>query len=99
MPGTLRRLQGMSDKDTTTIHRPAKATQGLLSAPGWNQDTRAALATLLRAGAGRQLPVVFDFDNTIVRGDIGEATLAMLARNGRLNFMRRIMPDDDWKGA
>jgi sulfur transfer complex TusBCD TusB component (DsrH family) len=30
------------------------------------------------------LPVVFDFDNTIVCGDIGEATLAVLARDGDL---------------
>jgi hypothetical protein len=28
------------------------------------------------------LPAVFDFDNTIVCGDIGEATLACLARDG-----------------
>ena len=33
---------------------------------------------LLQAGAGKHLPVVFDFDNTIISGDIGEATLAML---------------------
>jgi hypothetical protein len=39
---------------------------------------------LIREGAGQQLPVVFDFDNTIVCGDIGEATLAMLVRSGRL---------------
>jgi hypothetical protein len=30
------------------------------------------------------LPVVFDFDNTIISGDIGEAVLAVLACSGRL---------------
>ena len=30
------------------------------------------------------MPVVFDFDNTIISGDIGEAVLALLARSGRL---------------
>ncbi|HEX5223348.1 MAG TPA: hypothetical protein VFZ59_27555 [Verrucomicrobiae bacterium] len=39
---------------------------------------------MIRAGAGRKLPVVFDFDNTIVCGDIGEATMAVLARSGLL---------------
>jgi hypothetical protein len=53
-------------------------------APGWDQETGVALAKLVCDGAGKQLPVVFDFDNTIVRGDIGEATLAVLARSGLL---------------
>ena len=39
---------------------------------------------LIANGAGQGLPVVFDFDNTIVCGDIGEAVLAVLARSGRL---------------
>lgn len=55
-----------------------------LTAPGWNPPTRRALERIIRRGAGRGLPVVFDFDNTIVRGDIGEAVLAQLARTGRL---------------
>lgn len=55
-----------------------------LSAPGWTEDTRAQLCQLLAAGAGKGLPVVFDFDNTLVCGDIGEATLAMLVSEGVL---------------
>jgi len=55
-----------------------------LAAPGWNPNTRLALEKLIQAGAGQNLPVVLDFDNTIVCGDIGEATLAVLARDGRL---------------
>lgn len=57
-------------------------------APGWDPETGVALAKLIRDGAGKQLPVVFDFDNTIVRGDIGEATLAVLARSGLLTPAR-----------
>lgn len=51
---------------------------------GWDRETGAALAKLVRAGAGRKLPVVFDFDNTIICGDIGEATMAILAHSGLL---------------
>jgi phosphoserine phosphatase len=65
-------------------HGGAKAAKCRLEEAGWNRQTREALEGLLSQGAGMQLPVVFDFDNTIVCGDIGEATLAVLARNGTL---------------
>lgn len=55
-----------------------------LAAPGWNEQTRRALEQLIDHGAGKDLPVVFDFDNTMVCGDVQEATLAVLARSGRL---------------
>ncbi len=45
---------------------------------------RQALEEIIDAGAGQQLPVVLDFDNTIVCGDIAEATLAVLAQKGVL---------------
>jgi phosphoserine phosphatase len=45
---------------------------------------RAELQRLIEKNAGKNLPVVFDFDNTIVCGDIGEATLAVLARSRKL---------------
>ncbi len=47
---------------------------------------REELERLILAGAGKRLPVVFDFDNTLVCGDIGEATLAMLVRDGTLRL-------------
>ena len=55
-----------------------------LEAPGWNEETRCALEEIVDKGAGQQLPVVFDFDNTLICGDIGEAALAVLARSGVL---------------
>jgi hypothetical protein len=55
-----------------------------LKAPSWNGETRRALEDIINQGAGQQLPVVLDFDNTIICGDIGEATLAILARSGVL---------------
>jgi hypothetical protein len=69
--------------------RAAKRREGRgrgcrLEAPGWNEETRRALEDIINKGAGQQLPVVFDFDNTIICGDIGEATLAVLARSGVL---------------
>jgi len=50
----------------------------------WQPATRRRLEALIRAGAGLRLPVAFDFDNTLVCGDIGEATLALLVRDGRI---------------
>lgn len=64
--------------------RRARPLAVSLTAPGWNVPTRRALEALIRRGAGKGLPAVFDFDNTIVQGDIGEAVLAQLARTGRL---------------
>lgn len=65
-------------------HRGGSGHGCRLQAPGWNEETRSALEDIINGGAGQQLPVVFDFDNTIVCGDIGEATLAVLARSGVL---------------
>jgi hypothetical protein len=55
-----------------------------LTAPGWAAPIKAWLEHLIAAGSGQHLPVVFDFDNTLVCGDIGEAVLATLVRDGRL---------------
>ncbi|HTL56337.1 MAG TPA: HAD family hydrolase [Candidatus Limnocylindrales bacterium] len=55
-----------------------------LTAPGWNDKARRSLQQLVERGAGQGLPVVFDFDNTIISGDVGEATLAILGAEGRL---------------
>jgi hypothetical protein len=60
----------------------------LLQAPGWRKEIRRALTDLIRRGAGKGLPVTLDFDNTIVCGDIGEATLAMLVKQGVLRASR-----------
>jgi hypothetical protein len=65
-------------------HRPAKSVKCILKAPGWNETARRSLERLIEKGAGQGLPVVFDFDNTIISGDVGEATLAILAAEGRL---------------
>jgi hypothetical protein len=60
----------------------------LLQAPGWRDETRRALTNLIRRGSGKRLPVTLDFDNTIVWGDIGEATLAVLVKKGALSTKR-----------
>jgi len=58
--------------------------QALLTTPGWTDQNRSRLEQLIHTGAGKHLPVIFDFDNTIVAGDIGEATFAWLVRSGAL---------------
>jgi len=73
------------------ISQRAKNGGCKLAAPGWNSATRLSLEKLIRKGAGKRLPAVFDFDNTILDGDIHEATLGMLVRSGRLTPAR--LPD------
>jgi hypothetical protein len=71
-----------------TIRLRADAARDILAAPGWNPKTRGDLAKLIHRGSGKRLPVAVDFDNTIVHGDIGEATMAVLARSGLLTPAR-----------
>ncbi len=56
----------------------------VLGEPGWSPGIREELGRIIEKGAGKGLPVTFDFDNTIACGDIGEATLAFLAREGQI---------------
>ena len=68
--------------------RSAQRPSVRLTSPGWAPEARERLERLIRAGRGWGLPVVFDFDNTIVCGDIGEATLAILVRRGSITSDR-----------
>lgn len=72
----------MSAKNTNCSH--VGPTQAGVAAVAWDKGVRTELEALIRRGAGKHLPVVFDFDNTVIRGDIGEATMAVLARSGLL---------------
>ena len=72
----------------TKTRRPSRTPSWKLQEPGWTDRVRNRLETLIRHGAGNGLPVVFDFDNTIVCGDIGEATLAVLVRSGLVNVQK-----------
>jgi hypothetical protein len=83
---------GQSSRTNPPSSRPRqlrrRASRPRLEAPGWTAPVRDALEALIRRGSGRGLPVTFDFDNTILGGDIGEATMAILTRNGLLNPAR-----------
>ncbi|MEU9379140.1 haloacid dehalogenase-like hydrolase [Streptomyces sp. NPDC048255] len=83
---------------------PAQAGQGdcprVTVGPGWYGDNRARLQQLIdhygRCNpyrAGRAKPVaVFDWDNTVVKNDVGDATMFWLLRNGKI----RQPPAGDW---
>jgi phosphoserine phosphatase len=71
---------------------PNEVGRCLPAAPGWSGEVRAKLDEIIRAGAGKGLTAVFDFDNTLVWGDIGEATLAVLVRDGVLS-LHQLAPD------
>src|SRR5262245_56042129 len=62
-------------------HRPFACK---LKGQGWNSKAKKSLQKLIERGAGKRLPVVFDFDNTLVSGDLSEAMLSVLAAEGRL---------------
>jgi phosphoserine phosphatase len=67
-----------------------------LKAKGWNQKARSVLERLIQRRSGQRLPVVFDFDNTLISGDVGEAVLAILAAEGSLrpgNVCKTLCPD------
>jgi hypothetical protein len=72
----------------TRRHRKQQSMPIRLRDGAWEPQTRKALQDLISRGSGKELPVVFDFDNTIVSGDIGEATLAVLVRDGILRTER-----------
>ena len=42
------------------------------------------LEILIKENANKNLPIVFDFDNTLLSRDIGEATFAQMVANGTL---------------
>lgn len=68
-----------------TKHRQSARSSRILQAAGWTDTVREALESLMVDGSGKGLPVVFDFDNTLVCGDIGEATLAVLVKSGAVD--------------
>lgn len=67
-----------------TKPRRATASPAAGAVVPWERGGRAAVWKVIQRGAGKNLPVVFDFDNTITRHDLGEATLACLVHSGRL---------------
>lgn len=74
----------LDPRNARTVTRHHKNAKCALHGPGWNPQTKKALERLIERGAGKRLPVVFDFDNTIISGDVGEAVLAVLGAEGRV---------------
>ncbi|MEU9720778.1 haloacid dehalogenase-like hydrolase [Streptomyces sp. NPDC047976] len=84
---------------------PARAADHACTTPklaaGWHGDNQARLQQLIdRYGRcnphrpGRAKPVaVFDWDNTVVKNDVGDATMFWLLRNGK------IRQPADWKAT
>lgn len=52
-----------------------------LETGNWNHQTRIKINKLLKTNAFKHKKVIFDFDNTTVSRDIGEATFAYLVKN------------------
>ncbi|MFF8609293.1 HAD family hydrolase [Streptomyces sp. NPDC015346] len=82
---------------------PAHAKPGkcptLNVSEGWYGDNRARLQRLIdthcqdSGGKGADRPVaVFDWDNTVIKNDVGDATMFWLLRNNRI----RLPENDDW---
>ncbi|WP_329122622.1 haloacid dehalogenase-like hydrolase [Streptomyces sp. NBC_01353] len=75
--------------------RPGKCPT-LKASEGWYGDNRARLQELVDAHCGDRgadRPVaVFDWDNTVIKNDVGDATMYWLLRNSRI----RPPANDDW---
>ena len=69
--------------------------------PGWDADNAARLEQLLiehgqRHHGGKRRPVaVFDWDNTVVKNDIGDATLFWMIKHDKI----RQPPGGDWRNT
>jgi hypothetical protein len=57
-----------------------------LKAGKWWPAVKTRLETLIAENAGKNKKVVFDFDNTIICRDIGEATFALLVQDKKLTL-------------
>lgn len=55
------------------------------AATGWTDQNKQMLAEIVARGAEKELPVIFDFDNTLLMGDIGEETFRALVRRGKIH--------------
>jgi len=62
-----------------------KAETLTLDNNNWNPQTKKKLETLLSENSGKGKKVIFDFDNTVVSRDIGEATFAWLVKNNKFS--------------
>ena len=80
---------------SSSMFYPVLAKNITLSNGSWNIQTKQKLEKLLNANVNKGKKVIFDFDNTIVSGDIGDATFAWLIKEKQvdLNKIKAISPD------
>ena len=57
-----------------------------LKQSGWVPGIKSKLEKIITIGKNKKLPVVFDFDNTLICRDIGEATFSVMSRDGILKM-------------
>lgn len=87
---------GLKSVATTPAKPVVKLEQG-----NWNPAVKAKLEKLIAANAFQGKKAVFDFDNTTVCRDIGEATFAAMVEAGKLSLKgvsRDITPSFDLDG-
>src|SRR5688572_9037984 len=72
--------------DTDGFRGPALLDEDL---PGWDADNRERLNNLLtdyrvKRGGARRPVAVFDWDNTVVKNDIGDATFFWMIQHDKI---------------
>jgi phosphoserine phosphatase len=72
-----------------------------LAEGNWNPTTRERLEKLLTRNANKGKKVIFDFDNTTVSRDIGDATFAWLVKEKKIDpgKIKALSPDFFIKGS
>ena len=68
-------------------HLGASKLDVSLTEKNWTPETRSKLETIIKEQSGTGKIVIFDFDNTLICRDIGEATLGILADQNKINKM------------
>ncbi len=69
--------------DSSSVNRKHEQTVKLEEG-NWRPAVKAGLETLISENAKKGKTVVFDFDNTIICRDIGEATFALMVKDKKL---------------
>lgn len=66
-----------------------------LNNSGWESENKIKLEKILNSNSYQNKKVIFDFDNTVLCGDIGEATFSELINNNLIDIdkIKSISPD------
>ncbi|MBC9715516.1 haloacid dehalogenase-like hydrolase [Streptomyces sp. TRM66268-LWL] len=90
LAATTAAVAGMSTAEAAPAAHRAEPCPTLTVTEGWHADNKSRLQDLIdeygtcATGNGARPVAVFDWDNTVVKNDVGDATMFWLLRNSRI---------------